>query len=80
MEHWENTGTSLKKTFEFSTFMDVISFVHAIAQKAEEMQHHPDMAIRYTKLEITLSTHETGGITDKDTELANAIDLLYTQS
>lgn len=71
---WTRRGDMLTKTFTFPTFADGIAFVDRIAKIADARQHHPDIDIRYTKIMLCLSTHDAGGITEKDLELAAAIE------
>lgn len=71
---WTRRGDLLTKTFTFPTFADGIAFVDRIAKIADARQHHPDIDIRYTKIMLCLSTHDAGGITEKDLELAAAIE------
>ena len=74
MDGWSLAGSEIRKTFELPTFPSAIAFVGRIADLAEEADHHPDMDIRYTKLEVRLSTHDAGGLTEKDFALAEAIE------
>ena len=60
---WARRGDALTKTFSFDRFADGIRFVDRLARVADEMNHHPDIDIRYTKITIMLSTHDAGGIT-----------------
>ena len=71
---WARRGDTLTKTFSFNRFADGIAFINRIAAIADEMNHHPDIDVRYTKITITLSTHDAGGITDSDLMLAERID------
>ena len=71
---WPRRGDVLTKTFTFPKFMDGIDFVVRIARFADAANHHPDIDIRYTKVTCTLSTHDAGGITAKDLELAGEIE------
>ena len=71
---WSRRGDVLTKTFIFSKFMDGIEFVVRIARLADAANHHPDMDIRYTKVIVTLSTHDAGGITQNDLDLAKQIE------
>jgi 4a-hydroxytetrahydrobiopterin dehydratase len=71
---WARRGDTLVKTFSMRTFPDGITLVTRVADEAERANHHPDIDIRYTKVTFTLSTHDAGGITRKDLELASAID------
>jgi len=71
---WSRRGDSITKTFTFERFPDGIAFVDRVATIAEEMNHHPDIDIRYTKVTMTLSTHDAGGITKSDLALAARIE------
>ncbi|HWP03593.1 MAG TPA: 4a-hydroxytetrahydrobiopterin dehydratase [Gemmatimonadaceae bacterium] len=71
---WAREGNALRKTFEFAGFREAIAFVNRVAGVAEEMNHHPDLDIRYNKVRATLSTHSSGGITRLDLVLARAMD------
>jgi 4a-hydroxytetrahydrobiopterin dehydratase len=71
---WARRGDALVKTFTRPTFADCIAFVGRIAEAADAMDHHPDMDIRYTRLTCTLSSHDAGGITQRDLDLAARIE------
>jgi 4a-hydroxytetrahydrobiopterin dehydratase len=71
---WERDGDAIVKTFELPTFPDAIGFVTRIADRAEAANHHPDIDIRYRKVRVALSTHDAGGLTDLDFDLANQIE------
>jgi 4a-hydroxytetrahydrobiopterin dehydratase len=71
---WSRRGDSLVKTFTFTRFADGIEFVARVARAADEMDHHPDIDIRYTKVSMSLSTHDAGGITQHDLALAQKIE------
>lgn len=71
---WSRRGDTLTKTFSFDRFPDGIAFVDRVAKIAEDMNHHPDVDIRYTKVTMTLSTHDAGGITQSDLDLAGRIE------
>ena len=71
---WKVKGKAIRKDFSFKSFRSTIVFVNRIATLADEAGHHPDIDIRYDKVTLALSTHDAGGITDKDLELARAID------
>jgi 4a-hydroxytetrahydrobiopterin dehydratase len=76
VEGWERDGDSLRKQFQFDDFQGSVDFVNRITPQAEEMNHHPDLAISWNKVTVTLSTHSQGGITESDFELAARIDPL----
>jgi len=71
---WSRRGETLVKTYVFERFADGIAFVDRVAVAADSMDHHPDIDIRYTKVTMTLSTHDAGGITASDLKLAEKIE------
>jgi len=71
---WSRRGDTLTKTYTFEKFADGIAFVGRTAKLADEMDHHPDIDIRYTKILMALSTHDAGGITQSDLTLAERIE------
>jgi 4a-hydroxytetrahydrobiopterin dehydratase len=71
---WSRKGEALVKTYTFARFADGIKFVQQVAEIADGMDHHPDIDIRYTKLTFSLSTHDAGGITQRDLDLATKIE------
>jgi 4a-hydroxytetrahydrobiopterin dehydratase len=73
---WARRGGSLVKTYTWPTFSAGIDFVQRVARAAEAVDHHPDMDIRFTKITCTLSSHDAGGITDRDLALAATIEAL----
>jgi 4a-hydroxytetrahydrobiopterin dehydratase len=73
---WEYEKNAINRTFEFEEFMDGIDFVNSVADIADEAQHHPDIRINYTKVSLKLTTHDAGGVTEADVELAQRIDNL----
>jgi 4a-hydroxytetrahydrobiopterin dehydratase len=74
---WEIIGNHLEKEFEFSDFREAMSAMIRISYIAEEMNHHPEWFNVYNKLQIRLTTHDAGGLTEKDHELARRIDELF---
>ncbi|HEX8851565.1 MAG TPA: 4a-hydroxytetrahydrobiopterin dehydratase [Gemmatimonadaceae bacterium] len=77
---WARRGNALVKTYRFRTFRAGIDFVDRAAAVADRMDHHPDIDIRYTKITCTLSTHDAGGITQKDLTLAGELDGLASEA
>ena len=71
---WARVGDEIMKTYECISFADAISFVVRIGFLAEHAQHHPDLNIRYRKVHVALTTHDSGGLTQKDLELARRIE------
>ena len=73
---WSGDEKAIERTIELPTFADAIRLVDAVAPVADEMDHHPDIDIRYNKVRFVLSTHSKGGVTDLDRTLAARIDAL----
>ena len=71
---WSRRADVLTKTFTWPTFEQGIAFVTRVAKAADAMDHHPDIDIRYTKVTGALSSHDAGGITERDLELARQIE------
>lgn len=74
---WSETGGAIQRTYQFPDFAAAMRFVNAVAGAADAMDHHPDILVRYNKVTLTLSTHDAGGITHKDFDLAAQCDELY---
>ncbi|MEE9131281.1 MAG: 4a-hydroxytetrahydrobiopterin dehydratase [Phycisphaerales bacterium] len=74
LPQWTLNGDSLQRTFGFDDFVGSMAFVSRIADLAELMQHHPDIMIRYSKVTLTLTTHDAGGLTENDFSFARASD------
>jgi 4a-hydroxytetrahydrobiopterin dehydratase len=73
---WAREGDVVAKTYELATFPAAIALVADIAERAEAANHHPDIDIRYRRVRVALSTHDEGGITEKDLALATEIEAL----
>ncbi|MFU8893788.1 MAG: 4a-hydroxytetrahydrobiopterin dehydratase [Luteolibacter sp.] len=73
---WENEKKCITRTIEFEEFNDAIDFVNDLAEIAEEAQHHPEIIIRHTRVKLKLTTHDAGGITELDIQLAQRVDNL----
>lgn len=73
---WSRDGDALNRRFTFSTFPAGIAFVDRVAQVAEQMGHHPDITISYNVVTLRVSTHDAGGVTEKDVNLARRLDPL----
>lgn len=70
---WSFEGGQLTRTFSFDGFMTAIAFVDSVAVAAESADHHPDIDIRYSNIKVSVSSHDVGGITDRDFKLATAV-------
>jgi 4a-hydroxytetrahydrobiopterin dehydratase len=80
LDGWSRDDDMIVKTYELPSFPEAIRFVTQIADLAERADHHPDLDIRYRKVRVALSTHDQGGITDKDFALAAQIEALTPSS
>mgnify|MGYP005848925027 CR=1 FL=1 len=67
-------GQSINRTFEFDDFKNAFAFMTAVALQAEDHSHHPDWHNVYNKVDITFSTHDAGGLTELDFEMAEFVD------
>jgi 4a-hydroxytetrahydrobiopterin dehydratase len=73
---WSGDVDGIRRTAEQPTFRDAVAAITRIADVAEELDHHPDVDLRWRTLHLTLSTHSAGGVTANDLELARRIDAL----
>ncbi|MEM7056125.1 MAG: 4a-hydroxytetrahydrobiopterin dehydratase [Pseudomonadota bacterium] len=73
---WEasDDGKSIVKTFRFKNFREAMAWMVRAAFEAEDMDHHPEWFNVYNRVQVTLTTHDTGGLTDKDIALADAME------
>ena len=71
---WRRDGDEIKRSVESASFPAAIELVRRVADEAEARDHHPDIDIRWRTVHFTLSTHSAGGLTEKDLDLATAID------
>jgi len=78
LAEWSRNGDAIQRTYSFADFIGSMAFVNRVAERAEEVQHHPDILVRYSKVTLTLSTHDCGGLSEKDLEFAAASDQTYT--
>jgi 4a-hydroxytetrahydrobiopterin dehydratase len=71
---WTGGPDALTRSIEFATYLTAVDFVNRLAPRCEELDHHPDLALRWRWVDISLSTHSAGGVTDLDFRLAQIID------
>jgi len=74
---WEYKNSAISKMFKFKEFLHGIEFVQKVAEIAEAADHHPDISINYTRVTFSCSTHDAGGVTDKDFKLAQNIEIAF---
>jgi 4a-hydroxytetrahydrobiopterin dehydratase len=76
LDGWARAGDAIEKRYDRGDFVGSVDFVKAITGPAEEMNHHPDLAISWSEVTVTITTHSEGGLTANDFELAKRIDAL----
>jgi 4a-hydroxytetrahydrobiopterin dehydratase len=76
LDGWERQGEAIRRQFDRGDFVGSVEFAAKLVGPAEEMNHHPDLEISWSKVTVTLSTHSEGGLTAADFELAAKIDAL----
>jgi 4a-hydroxytetrahydrobiopterin dehydratase len=76
LDGWRQRGEYIVKSFDRGDFKGSVEFVDAIVEPAEAMNHHPDIAISWSQVEVAISTHAQGGITENDFELAQKVEAL----
>jgi len=74
LEYWQRQGKAIEREFTFDDFLKAIHFVNRVAALAEDANHHPDIVINFNKVKLTLTSHDSGGVTQRDIRLATAIN------
>ena len=74
LDGWERDEDKITRTFEFGNFIESMEFVNKLVNPAETMNHHPDIQISYNTVNLSLTTHSEGGLTENDIELAGQIN------
>lgn len=75
--NWSKRAKTIRRTFQFEGFLNALSFVNRIAKKAQRINHHPDIDIRFNKVTLKLTTHDEGGLSKKDFSLARQCDKVF---
>ena len=76
LTHWELSGDRLRRQWQFKDFSEAFAFMTRVAMLAETKQHHPNWSNVYNRVTIELTTHDLGGLSNLDAELARSIDAL----
>lgn len=71
---WVRDGNAIRKQYSFGSFAEAMAFANRVAVLAEQQDHHPDIHVQYSKVTLTSSSHDAGGLTARDFRLAQAID------
>ncbi len=74
---WDREGDEIVRTYEFDSYLDGVGFAAGAGGVAEDAWHHPELTITYGEVEVRLTTHDAGGITENDIELAERFDDIY---
>lgn len=73
-DEWHREGDEIVRVYEFDDYLDGVAFAASVGEVAEEEFHHPEITIRYKEVEVRLTSHEEGGITERDLRLADLFD------
>jgi len=73
-ENWDREGDEIVRTYEFDAYLDGVGFAAGAGGVAQDAFHHPEIAISWREVEVRLTTHDAGGITEKDIDLAERFD------
>ena len=76
LDGWRQRGEYIVKSFDRGDFVGSVKFVDSLVEPAEEMNHHPDIAISWSQVEVAISTHAEGGLTENDFELAKKVEAI----
>nr|WP_319422219.1 4a-hydroxytetrahydrobiopterin dehydratase [Pleurocapsa sp. FMAR1] len=76
LPQWQQQDQTITRTFKFKNFVQAIDFVDKLVKPAEAAQHHPDLEISYNKVKVSLTSHDAGGLTQKDFDMAQTISKL----
>lgn len=73
-EGWERDGEEIVRSFEFDDYLDGLEFAREVGEIADEEFHHPQMIVDFQEVEVRFTSHEEGGITDQDIEMAESVN------
>jgi len=71
---WEESDDALRRTVRFDGYRDAVAFTVRVALEAEAANHHPDLLLGWGRVDVTLTSHDAGGVTDRDRRMAATID------
>lgn len=78
LQHWTHENGEIVRQASFADFIAAMDFVNSVAEQAEKAGHHPDIDIRYNKVRLALVSHDDGGLTQRDFDLAQSIEALLS--
>jgi len=76
LPEWNLSGNAIQRVFQFSDCVHAMEFVNMVAEQAEEANHHPDITISYSRVTLSLTSHDSGGVTKRDVAMARKISSL----
>lgn len=71
---WEHHGAAIERSYQFGNFVEAMSFVNQVAAVAESVNHHPDIEINYNRVKLSLTSHDSGGVTQRDLRMAERLN------
>ena len=71
---WSGNPQGLRRSIEFADFLTAVEFISRLAPRCEDLDHHPDLDLRWRRVDVAVVTHSAGGVTGKDVELAGVVD------
>jgi 4a-hydroxytetrahydrobiopterin dehydratase len=80
LQGWKLDGKEIIREFSFTDFAEALRFVNVVGEQAEAAGHHPDIDIRYNKVRLALTSHDSGGLTERDFRLADTINRTSTKN
>ena len=80
VQGWNLAGKEIVREFSFADFVEALRFVNAVGERAEAAGHHPDIDIRYDKVKLALTSHDSDGLTERDFHLAKMVDAISTKN
>jgi len=80
VQGWKLVGGEIVREFNFPDFVQALRFVNAVGEKAETAGHHPDIDIRYNRVKLALISHDSGGLTERDFRMAEAVNGIPTKN
>ncbi|MEX2562627.1 MAG: 4a-hydroxytetrahydrobiopterin dehydratase [Nitriliruptoraceae bacterium] len=79
LDGWARDGDEISRTFRCDDFLQAIAFINRIAQLADDANHHPELRNIYDTVEVRLTTHDAGGVTEQDLDMARSIQITYDE-
>ena len=76
---WSGSSEQLARSIEFADFLTAVEFINRLAPRCEERNHHPDLGLHWRRVDVELSTHSAGGVTELDAWLAGVVDEVAAQ-